>query len=111
MLMVMLCLVASCATKVVDHTKGRSSICEVHGVAMEKKAVPIMYGMPEFNDRTRARGEAGGKRFPHAGIPLEGGCFVDAKNPKEALMFVCAECQRELREWNETYDKEHGAPR
>lgn len=111
MLMVMLCLVASCATKVADHTKGRSSTCEVHEVAMEKKAVPIMYGMPEFNDRTRARGEAGGKRFPHAGIPLEGGCFVDAKNPKEALMFVCAECQRELREWNGTYDKEHGAPR
>ncbi|MES2597099.1 MAG: hypothetical protein V4662_17265 [Verrucomicrobiota bacterium] len=103
--------VAGCATKMPDHTKDRSSTCGVHEVAMERKSVPIMYGLPDFNDRTRARGVVSGKRFPHAGIPLEGGCFVDAKNPKEAMMFVCAECQRELREWNEAYDKEHGTSR
>lgn len=93
-------LLASCGTKVPDYTVGRSEICAVHQVKMTRTSVPIMYGLPLWNEKTTARSKASAKLFPHAGDSLEGGCLVDSRNPKQAMVFVCPDCQGKSQRWD-----------
>lgn len=68
------------------------TVCEVHGDAMTRKAVPISYGLPM---REFAEALAG---FPHAPLML-GGCVVMHDDPKEAPAYVCPSCEKALADW------------
>lgn len=107
LLLAAVCLLVGCGTKVPDYTVGRSEICAVHQVKMTRTTVPIMYGLPLWNEKTTARSKASANLFPHAGDPPEGGCFVDPHNPKQAMVFVCPDCQRQAGAWNSGYDRQH----
>ena len=99
-------LLAGCGTQIPDYTVGKSETCAVHQVKMNKTPVPIMYGLPDWNEKTTARSKASAN-FPHAGTPPEGGCFVDSRSPKQAMVFVCPECQRQAGAWSSGYDRQH----
>jgi hypothetical protein len=97
---------AGCATPPLDNTRDQSPECEVHHVGMAKMSVPISYGLPAYSKRTLARFKASTNSFPHADDWVGGGCVVTRHSPKEAIVFVCPDCQRAAQEWEIKYGAE-----
>jgi len=93
-------LLASCGTKVPDYTVGKSATCKVHRTEMTRTAVPIQYGMPPWNEKIKARDAASERGFPNARDRVEGGCVVERRNPRQAMIFVCPDCQRQAQMWD-----------
>lgn len=71
-----------------------ASMCEVHGGQMQRKVVPISYGLFVFD---RKDTEARAKGFPNTGLVL-GGCCIDSANPK-TWTWVCPTCLAKETEW------------
>jgi hypothetical protein len=75
--------------------KKNDDLCEVHGVKMEKKKVPIEYGIvgqePGVPPNVRE------KQFPHALEKVFGGCVV--RPEKETEIWICPSCQSAERDW------------
>ena len=101
------CLAGCASPRPLDETQGQSQICEVHHVQMIKVSVPIHYGLPAYGEREAARRAASTNSFPHARDWVGGGCVVTRHSPRDAIVFVCAECQRGWREWEAAYDSKH----
>jgi hypothetical protein len=96
-------LVTGCGTTTVDGTRGRSDICELHHVHMDKKKVQIIYGLMGATDFSLAYHAASTNSFPHADDVALGGCIVDT--PKFALIYSCPQCEQARKKWEIEYGK------
>lgn len=75
--------------------------CEVHGVTMTRRTVPIAYGMIPMS---KVEGERGPWRqriehYPHPGdcLPATG---INAHGESRAVVFVCRKCEAVKREFD-----------
>jgi hypothetical protein len=74
-----------------------TGICNIHHVQMEKKRVPIYFGLPDFSNPYYSNERS---RFPNAREYVNGGCEVDpAAEKKRYPRFVCPACKRAERRW------------
>ena len=99
----LLCL--GCTAGPLDLTKDQSPVCEIHGVPMAKKSVPIVYVILRPDRRTEAMAEASPHSFPHAQEWINGGCCSSAGSPQAATIYVCAECKKARSKWEQEYGK------
>ena len=100
LLLLLLCtlLVAGCHT--LDYTRGQSSTCEVHHVAMFKRTVPFAHGMIPMS---RAEGEPGEwkrrmDRYPHPGDCQPATDIVLAGEEGRVIIYVCKDCEAARKE-------------
>ena len=89
--------ICGCDKSTVDATLGCSSVCERHNVEMEKKKVPIVYGMLGRSSYTRSFYNASTNLFPHAQDLVEGGCMVG--KARWAFVYSCPSCEKALLKW------------
>lgn len=76
-------------------TEKASSTCEKHAIEMQKRVVPIVYGLPresEFEEM-RVKPEA----FPNGCTYIIGGCVVGDEN--KATVYICPRCEETRTEW------------
>lgn len=78
---------------------GPNKTCEVHQVPLQKKKVPIFYGMPMWSDYDRKMTEASSRSFPYSTVHAEGGCVVMKNAPKETTVWQCPNCLQAKAEW------------
>jgi hypothetical protein len=92
------CLTALSGCRTPDYTKGQSNICQVHGVPMDKRTVPIAYGMIPMN---RAEAEQGEWQRRTKHYPNPGDCLpatsINVRGEKYAKAFVCRQCAAAFR--------------
>ncbi len=75
----------------------KTGICNVHHIAMEKKRVPIAWGLFDYDP---AYSSAEIRHFPNAREYIMGGCEVDEKRADERVsIYVCPVCQRAKADW------------
>lgn len=86
-------------SRVTDCTKGESGICEVHRVAMTRRAVPFAHRMIPMSREAAEKGEW--KRritsYPHLGDCEPATDIVLPGQDGLAVVFVCPECERAKR--------------
>jgi len=80
-LLILLALTSGCLPITVNRTKGQSSVCPVHHVAMKSERVD-MVGIAAPIERDEA--------YPFAGYPEHGGCILP--QPMWARVYSCPEC-------------------
>lgn len=73
-------------------------ICEVHQRRMERKRVPIRYGL-FISDSTWPSADTERTRFPHYREFVPGGCVRGPRSPKSERLFVCDECKASHSQW------------
>src|SRR5262245_52503299 len=78
-----------------DMTAGVSSKCEVHGIEMTKRVVPLEYGLMPQSFLPYA--EARAKLFPHADEPMQAGCVVTEVT--HSRIYVCSRCTAAREAW------------
>lgn len=98
-------LLASCAVSPLDCTVGKPAACELHRIEMTRTLVPIRYGFPPWNKKIEARHDASKRDFPNADDHVAGGCVVERRNPTQAMIFVCPDCQRKAQQWDSEHPK------
>ena len=69
-----------------DQTLFDRAVCEVHRVSMERRVVPVQYGLPVFEYPL----EVFNRSFPHYRDHVLGGCCLGEQ--KTGKTFICAEC-------------------
>ncbi len=74
-------------------------LCEIHHTVMQKKTVPISYGMPVYPEDIVALLKAQQKSFPNALDYVEGGCVVSNDSPTTAEIWECADCRAAKNKW------------
>ncbi len=75
----------------------KTGVCHVHHCPMQRKTVPIAYGLM-VPDGSEPSFETRGRRFPFADEEwVPGGCMVEAKKTEQ--IFVCSECQKAKQHW------------
>jgi hypothetical protein len=75
----------------------QTGICTIHHIQMQKKRVPIYFGLLVFEDPYYSSELA---HFPNAQEHVNGGCEVDLARQKQLhFRFVCPECKRVQRQW------------
>ncbi|MEM1442682.1 MAG: hypothetical protein AAGF67_10085 [Verrucomicrobiota bacterium] len=84
---------------ILDRIEDEDGICDVHGIEMTEKIVPIIYGFPA--EVLPPRGLAA-TRFPHGKTFLLGGCCVDANSPRKARVHFCEDCHEALLDWTQS---------
>lgn len=93
-----LLLLAGCRTP--DWTKHQPDQCEVHGVTMTKRTVPIAYGMIPMS---KAEGERSPWRRRTEYYPHPGDCLpatsINAQGESRAIVFVCRKCETAKRKF------------
>ena len=70
--------------------------CEVHGVALERDKVKIVYGLIEFK---AGYIEAKRRLFPNSNTVYFGGCVITDDSPKYAEVLYCRRCREAETEW------------
>lgn len=92
-------LLVGCRTP--DWTKNQPDQCEVHGVTMTRRTVPIAYGMIPLS---RAEGERGRWRQRTEYYPHPGDCLpatsINMHGEYRAIVFVCRKCEAAKREFD-----------
>ncbi|MCD6051042.1 MAG: hypothetical protein K0Q55_2445 [Verrucomicrobia bacterium] len=96
LLMALLAVLCGCHTP--DYTKGESSTCEVHQVAMTRRTVPIAYGMIPMSKAEAGQGEwkRRTEQYPHPGDCLPA-TDINLHGEKRAVVYVCAQCEQAQR--------------
>lgn len=93
-----LLLLAGCRTP--DWTKNQPDQCEVHGVTMTRRTVPIAYGMIPLS---KAEGERGPWRQRTEYYPNPGDCLpatsINLHGEYRTTVFVCRKCEAAKREF------------
>jgi len=86
----------------IDRTTGRSDVCELHKVHMQKVKVTIVYGLPPASDEEeRKYFDAKKEFFPNANLgKVEGGCMPSLQ--KKTNIYVCPRCEKERKSWLKT---------
>jgi len=78
-----------------------SGICYVHRIQMQRKWLPVVYGLPAMRDEPSADEAA---QFPLADDGCwQAGCVVGEVKEKE--VYVCAECTAALATWKKSHTK------
>ena len=86
---------------VVDTNAKTNGICEVHHVKMERRMVPVAFGLPP---PPSPEYEQAMHDFPHSSLYVDGGCVTSEKFLHARLpWYVCPECKRAEREWAEKH--------
>jgi TonB family protein len=86
-----------------DFKAGRNR-CKVHGTALEKDKVKIIYGLMGFK---AGYPEANRRLFPHSNIvDYGGGCVIKSDNPKYAEILYCRRCRKAEAKWSKAHRKE-----
>jgi hypothetical protein len=87
-------LFVSCQTTS-DSTKSRSNLCEVHRVAMTKRAVPYAHGMIPMSRVEAQKGEWARrqKHYPHPGDCEPATDIVLPGQRGKTLVHVCPQCE------------------
>jgi hypothetical protein len=98
---VLLYALACAFTAFAEPQKPESDICEVHHLKMSRQQVEIRYGLPNAHDMEFL--QATYAKFPHSGMPLEGGCVIGDNSPRSAEVFVCPRCHTEAVAWLEEH--------
>jgi hypothetical protein len=86
-------LLAGCRTS--DYTENQPSICEVHHIAMFKRAVPFAHGMIPMNLALDTSGEWK-RRMDHYPHPGDCQAATDIVLPGEegrVVVYVCEQCE------------------
>ncbi len=93
LLITMLAVLCGCHTP--DYTKGESSTCEVHHVAMIRRTVPIAYGMIPMSKVEAGQGEwkRRTEQYPHPGDCLPA-TSINMHGVEKAQVYVCSQCER-----------------
>ena len=102
-LILMLGFVCGCDKTTVDGTRGRSDICELHHVRMDKKPVRIVYGLMAATPYSIAYHTASTNSFPHADDVAGGGCVEGPE--KFVLLYSCPMCEQARKKWEIEYGK------
>lgn len=93
-----LLLLAGCRTP--DWTKNQRDQCEVHGITMTRRTVPMAYGMIPMS---KVEGERGPWRRRTEYYPNPGDCLpatsIDLSGESRAIVFVCRKCEAAKREF------------
>ncbi len=78
-----------------DYTRGESGICEVHQLTMQKRTVPIAYGLIPMSKTAAEQGEWHRRQtlYPHPGDCLPA-ADINIHGEQRALVFVCPQCAR-----------------
>lgn len=71
--------------------------CPVHGVFLDRRIVPIRYGLPHGSGPS----DSELARFPFGREWVAGGCCLGV--PHRALILQCPECVIERRAWNRSH--------
>ena len=75
----------------------RTGICNIHHIRMQKKRLPLYFGLLVFDDPYYS---AELVYFPNAREHVNGGCQIDPVWQKQPhFRYVCSECKRAQREW------------
>lgn len=74
-------------------------VCAVHQVPLQKKKVPISYGMPMWSDYDTKMTQEATRSFPHSAVQAEGGCVVMKDAPKQIEVWQCPNCLLAKSEW------------
>ena len=86
---------------VVDLNAKTNGICEVHHISMERRLVPVVFGLAPGG---REYSEAMERDFPHSSLHVDGGCVSDARFLHARFpWYVCPECKRAERQWAEKH--------
>lgn len=72
----------------------QTGVCSLHGLKMENRRVPVVYGLREFAPGLL---EVRSREFPNAFDDVGGGCEVGPKT--ETQVFECPECRRKRDIW------------
>jgi hypothetical protein len=76
-------------------------ICEVHHLRMQRRMVPIAFGLPAMGREWTA---VYSRDFPHSLLHIEGGCILDQKLVRARFpLYVCRACKRAERAWAEKH--------
>ncbi len=99
-----LLLLAGCRTP--DWTKNQPDQCEVHGVAMTRRTVPIAYGMIPMSKAESERGpwRQRTEYYPHPGDCLPA-TSINLHGERRAVVFVCRQCESAKREFETGADR------
>ena len=86
-------LLAACRTP--DHTGGQPGTCEVHHVAMFKRAVPFSHGLIPMNPAEDKSGEWKRRmdHYPHPGDFEPATGIVMPGEAKRVVVYVCKRCE------------------
>lgn len=76
-------------------------ICEIHHCKMERKEVPIIYGLV-MDIGVQPTPEQEKTLFPHHFESVLGGCCVMPK--KSTLIYVCSKCKDAYEKWHVEHD-------
>lgn len=78
-----------------DSTKNQPPVCEVHRVAMSKRAVPYAHGMIPMSRVEARKGEWARrqKHYPHPGDCEPATNIVLPGQEGKTLVFVCPQCE------------------
>ena len=95
LLLLFLCAFLLPGCRTLDHTSGRPGTCEVHHVAMFKRAVPFAHGMIPMNRAEDKRGEWRRRmdHYPHPGDCEPATDIVMPAEAKRVVVYVCKQCQ------------------
>ena len=78
--------------------------CEVHGVVLQLMKVPVIYGLPMFDDSFERLIKAREALFPNAKSHVLGGCTLGTIGSVfEAL--VCSDCRAAEQEWEKANNR------
>ena len=87
---------------VLDKNAKTNGMCQVHHVQMERRLVPVAFGLPP--PPSEAYDEAMQRDFPHSSLHIEGGCVTSEKFRHARLpWYVCPTCKRAEHEWAEKH--------
>ena len=86
---------------VLDNNAKTNGICAVHHVRMERRSVPVAFGLPGGGQEYS---EAMQRDFPYSLAYVPGGCVTHAKFLHAQFpWYVCPECKRAERQWAEKH--------
>jgi len=74
-------------------------ICEAHHRKMERREVPIIYGMPAAPEGKPPTEKQCRTQFPHFAEKCWGGCCIDEFSKKTDFIYICPDCVAAHQEW------------
>ena len=91
-------LLVGCRTP--DYTRGQPNICEVHRVAMFKRAVPFAHGIIPMSRVEGERGEWKRRmgHYPHPGDCQPATGIVLPGEEGRVIVYVCKQCEAAKKE-------------
>lgn len=94
---------------VIDFTRERSNVCELHGIAMKKQLVGMIHGKRPYELDSDPESNARRTKFPHADEPYCTGFCIPTAQAK-ARVYICPKCTDARITWVDTLAQELNRP-